>query len=378
MRRRALTSDGARGAHPVSDPLPWGDDAPRFPFVGVVVGTEAVTEKLSDESGETGRSAGEDRAANGRARLRSWTARSLAGLWAGWALGRVLGLDGWAVFEGLAVPLISLTPYLALASPLPVAAALLLRRRGAALVAGVAALALGAALLPRATADTAVEADGPKLRVLTSNVFFGRASMAELVRIVERERVDVLSLQEFTPDAQSGLAEQGLQAHLPHRVADPQWGAGGSALYSRYPLTALPALPGTVMAHPRAALDVAGRRVELTAVHPLPPINGAGRADWKHSLATLPSSSTDPVRILAGDFNATLDHARFRDLLSRGHTDAADRRGRGLTTTWGFTAFPRLTLDHILVPPTVAVRSYDVLRLTGSDHRPVLAELQLP
>jgi endonuclease/exonuclease/phosphatase family metal-dependent hydrolase len=196
---------------------------------------------------------------------------------------------------------------------------------------------------------------------------------------VERERVDVLSLQEFTPDARSGLAEQGLGELLPHEVSDPQWGAGGSAIYSRHPLKALPPLPGTVMSHPRAVLELDGRRVEVTAVHPLPPI-GSGLPDWKHSLATLPSP--DPtggtVRILAGDFNATLDHARFRALLARGYTDTADRRGEGLTTTWGFTSFPRLTLDHVLVPPSVAVRSHDVLRLTGSDHRPVLAALRLP
>jgi len=343
------------------------------------VGAEAVTEKLSDGSGETGRSAQEWTSRGIWGRLRSWTAWGLAALWACWAAGRLAGLDGLPVLEGPGVPLVSLTPYLAAGAPIPVLAALLLRRRRAALLAGAAALALIAVLLPRATADGRVAANGPELRVLTANILFGRASMAELVRIVERERVDVLSLQEFTPDARSGLDEQGLGELLPHEVSDPQWGAGGSAVYSRYPLTALPPLPGTVMAHPRAALEVDGRRVEVTAVHPLPPIGGRGLADWKHSLAALPApDSGGAVRILAGDFNATLDHARFRALLDRGYTDTADRRGRGLTTTWGFTSFPRLTLDHVLVPPSVAVLSHDVLRLTGSDHRPVLAALRLP
>ncbi|MEO3781852.1 endonuclease/exonuclease/phosphatase family protein [Actinocorallia sp. B10E7] len=312
--------------------------------------------------------------------MRSWAAWSVTALWAGWALGWALGLDGLALFEPVAVPLISLTPYLAAAALVPVLIAALLRRWYAALAATVAALAFGAMLLPRATVDAQVGADGPKLRVLTANVFFGRASMGELVRIVERERVDVLSVQEFTPDAQSGLDEQGLRAQLPYEVVDPRWGAGGSALYSRYPLTELPALPETVMAHPRAALELDGRRIEMTAVHPLPPLPGEGLEDWKHSLSTLPSAGSDDgvIRVLAGDFNATLDHARFRGLLDRGYTDAADRRGEGLASTWGFSGFPRLTLDHILVPRKVAVRSYDVLRLSGSDHRPVLAELQLP
>ena len=36
-----------------------------------------------------------------------------------------------------------------------------------------------------------------------------------------------------------------------------------------------------------------------------------------------------PPRILAGDFNATLDHALLRRLLATGYVDAADRDGRG-------------------------------------------------
>lgn len=345
------------------------------------MGTEAVTETLPDEPEKPRRRAVTKADLDPGGGWRSRAAWSVTALWAGWAAGRTLGLDGLALFEPVAVPLISLTPYMAAAAPVPLLAAVLLRRWYPAAAAAVAALVLAAAVLPRATADTAAGAEGPKLRVLTSNVFFGRAPMAELVRIVERERVDVLSVQEFTPDARSGLDEQGLRTQLPYEVVDPRWGAGGSALYSRYPLTALPALPGTVMAHPRAALELDGRRVEMTAVHPLPPLPGEGLEDWKHSLSTLPSAGSGDdrtVRILAGDFNATLDHARFRDLLDRGYTDAADRRGEGLTSTWGFSDFPRLTLDHILVPRSVAVRSYEVLRLSGSDHRPVLTELQLP
>ena len=39
--------------------------------------------------------------------------------------------------------------------------------------------------------------------------------------------------------------------------------------------------------------------------------------------------------ILAGDFNATADHAQFRQLLKLGYRDAATEAGRGLIPTWG-------------------------------------------
>ncbi|MEJ7787976.1 MAG: hypothetical protein WKF96_24510, partial [Solirubrobacteraceae bacterium] len=40
-----------------------------------------------------------------------------------------------------------------------------------------------------------------------------------------------------------------------------------------------------------------------------------------------------PLRLIAGDLNATLDHGALRDLLSDGYVDAADATGNGLLST---------------------------------------------
>jgi endonuclease/exonuclease/phosphatase (EEP) superfamily protein YafD len=85
--------------------------------------------------------------------------------------------------------------------------------------------------------------------------------------------------------------------------------------------------------------------------------------------------------VLAGDFNATADHARFRRVLRPGHVDAAARVGRGLIPTWGPEPWGRpalLTLDHVLVDPGCTVLAVSVHRLPGSDHRAVYAEFRLP
>ncbi len=57
-------------------------------------------------------------------------------------------------------------------------------------------------------------------------------------------------------------------------------------------------------------------------------------ARWRSQLSALPPPGADPV-ILAGDFNATLDHAAFRRLLDLGYADAASQVGNGLAATWG-------------------------------------------
>ena len=86
------------------------------------------------------------------------------------------------------------------------------------------------------------------------------------------------------------------------------------------------------------------------------------------------------MRILAGDFNATLDHAELRRVLGRGYADAGDELGSGLRATWpSHRRFPPpVTIDHVLADTRVGARSLDTFDVRGSDHRAVLVELVLP
>ena len=102
---------------------------------------------------------------------------------------------------------------------------------------------------------------------------------------------------------------------------------------------------------------------------------------WKSDLRTVPPATPDGrLRILAGDFNATLDHAELRRVLDTGYEDAAAQVGAGLQGTWpGGRRFPPpVTIDHVLVDKRCGVRAVSVHRIPGTDHRAVLAELTLP
>jgi hypothetical protein len=73
--------------------------------------------------------------------------------------------------------------------------------------------------------------------------------------------------------------------------------------------------------------------VQLACVHaapPKPPWSPGATARWRSQLSALPAAGDSP-RILAADFNATLDHAQFRGLLRRGYADAASQAGHGLS-----------------------------------------------
>ncbi|MBW8486425.1 endonuclease/exonuclease/phosphatase family protein [Actinomadura parmotrematis] len=317
-----------------------------------------------------------------RGRWRTAVAWTGAGAWGAWALVRYAGGDRWPGVGELTAPALALTPYAAAAAPLPVVLALLLRRWKAAVAAGLAAAALAAAVLPRAAGQGQPAARGPVLHVLTANLQFGEGDPARLIRLVQETRADVLSLQELPPEAVGRYERAGLARLLPHKAVDARWGAAGSGLYSRYPLRALPSLPRTQMAMPSAELTLpGGRKVQVTAVHPVPPISAESARDWRRDIGELPSASGDGVvRILAGDFNATLDHATLRGVLGRGYADAADRAGAGLRPTWGLTrpGAPPITIDHVLVDRRCAVGRVAVHDLPGSDHRAVSAEVTLP
>jgi endonuclease/exonuclease/phosphatase family metal-dependent hydrolase len=124
-----------------------------------------------------------------------------------------------------------------------------------------------------------------------------------------------------------------------------------------------------------------GTAFELTSVHTLPPSTSpAAVRGWTADLAALPDPEPSMLRVLAGDFNATPDHAAFRAVLRRGYLDAATAAGRARAWTWRplRLRFPRLTLDHVLVDPRIAVSRVELASVRGSDHRSVVADLVLP
>ena len=75
--------------------------------------------------------------------------------------------------------------------------------------------------------------------------------------------------------------------------------------------------------------------VRIKAVHPRPPVNRAAAPQWRarSRRCRAPTSSGD-VQILAGDFNATLDHPELRALLDRGYPTPPTRPVKGGRPTW--------------------------------------------
>ncbi|WP_406283213.1 endonuclease/exonuclease/phosphatase family protein [Embleya sp. NBC_00896] len=274
-------------------------------------------------------------------------------------------------------------PYAAAASVLVLLGAALLRMRITLLVALGLVVVHTLWMLPRLTADGGPAAGGVRLRVMTSNAYFGTAPAERITELALGERVDVLVVEELTPELAADLERTGLTRELPYVAGHGEPGAAGLAIYSRRPLTDDRLLPErTTMPMPGATVEVEGRRIRIQGVHTIPPTRGqAGR--WAHDMDALRREAerrTTPA-IFLGDFNATLDNASFRSLTGVGLRDAHEDRGRGLARTWPMAYFhglpPLFGIDHVLVTDGIDVVSISEHHLPRTDHATVIANLSI-
>jgi len=295
-----------------------------------------------------------------------------------WTIVRVFGLDRGVPL----VPLMALTPYVAVAAFLVAGVAVALRNWAAASVAAVATLCLALAVLPRAIGDGTVDPRGREtFSVLSANVYRGKGDPQALVELVDRYDVDLLSVQELTPRFARGLHKAGIDRRLPEAVEETKTGAAGGGIYSRLPLRPIAVGSPSFFRQPRVEVRLpGGRRLHVIDIHPLTP-GRTGIGVWEDSLGDLPATGNGVPWVLIGDFNATLDHSRLREVLDRGYRDAGSVAGMGLEPTWpnrDHTLPPFITIDHVLADERLGIVDYGVEDLPGSDHRSIHAELALP
>jgi endonuclease/exonuclease/phosphatase (EEP) superfamily protein YafD len=130
------------------------------------------------------------------------------------------------------------------------------------------------------------------------------------------------------------------------------------------------------------AVPVDGEGPTIVAVHAVAPVRWEIR-NWRSDLDWLADQCPGGDVIMAGDFNATLDHFAGRGVdggdLGACH-DAAREAGAAGLGTWPTDVPPMLgsPIDHVLASAAwrvAAFRVLDGLDGSGSDHRPVVATL---
>lgn len=274
---------------------------------------------------------------------------------------------------------------------LPLAGVALWRRRWAM---GGAALAIAVAQLVWVTGAVGWHGTQPApagsvaLRLVTANMLLDNPVVDRLATELLGSGADVILLQEVTPENLATLQSGPLWAAYPHRVADALPGYHGSLILSRLPITAGRAIDVAGFPMTRADISTDAGPVRIVDVHAVAPIDDGNTDLWLGQMAAMATMAAPDgsALVMAGDFNATTDHAPFQRLLAAGKRDAFLAAGRGYGATWpnwDGPVVPVMRLDHVLVSDTapgsaaVAVLSLHEEVSAGSDHRRLVAELAL-
>jgi endonuclease/exonuclease/phosphatase (EEP) superfamily protein YafD len=220
---------------------------------------------------------------------------------------------------------------------------------------------------------------GARLRLAAINVHTSnhRSDLVlEFLRSVDADAILLMEVNERWMDALSPL-----KATYPHLIAEPREDNFGIALFSRLPLTNSSVIePGSVQV-PSIATDmtVGAHSVHLLCTHPLPPGSSEYarlRNEQLQQIAGYVRRRNSPVIVL-GDLNVTPWSPYFSGLL-RDSGLKNTSQGRGLFESWpAWLPLGRIPLDHCLVSRSIQVINKQLGPRVGSDHLPVVIELQV-
>ncbi len=261
------------------------------------------------------------------------------------------------------------------------------KRRLGAIVVAVLLVLNGHQIAPlyfetRSDSDSDAGNQAARLRLLQLNASFRSTETDRVVSYVLSTDPDVFAVEELTHGRATRL-EKALADAYPHRFVFPVDSGAGIGIFSKIPLVdpqlayyADPGLPSVV-----AGLEVGGERVTLVVSHPLSPTTAYGYSMRDRQLQAIARHRPNYAErlILVGDLNTTSWSASFSELIARtGLRDS--RKGFGVQPTWpalGISNLALVPIDHVLVSDHFRVVSRRVGPPVGSDHLPVLVELEL-
>lgn len=209
------------------------------------------------------------------------------------------------------------------------------------------------------------------------NLKYDNPLKTDVVRLLETQDADLLSLSETTSDWRVALSA--MNDRYPHRFHCPEWFIyGGVMVLSKFPLQT-----DETYCHDYAALGLVdtvidGRKITVGSAHLRWPWPASGPSQVIALEPRLKGLAEDAL--IAGDFNAVPWSWAVRKF----EADGGLRTVPGIGGTWiykwipgWFTPWLGLPIDTAMAKGSVRVTSVRTLPATGSDHLPILLKFEL-
>lgn len=227
---------------------------------------------------------------------------------------------------------------------------------------------------------------GPHVRVLTFNVNYAMPAPDQTLAAIREARADIVCLQEATPAWERFLRPR-LRRTYSHIRFRHLAGAGGRAVFSRWPVTETAWVRPKKVWHRGWFLNIQTPigPLQVLSVHLKPPSAPGGMRSLKSFVAAqhghleeikelFPHLKPSLPTLILGDFNEHDGGFTLQWLQRKGFTDAL-REFDHKTPTWHWpTRVVPLAarLDHILYSRGLHALEARVIQKGGSDHFPLL------
>ena len=219
-----------------------------------------------------------------------------------------------------------------------------------------------------------------RLKLMLMNVYKGNRQYSLCVGNVRKHRPDVVVLQELNTEWAKEL--ECLRGEYPFADAHPRDEGSGIALYSRVPFECLALTLPEGGARPGILARVSGGELTILSIHPRAPIR-RGHFELRNQMlssgAAIMREMAGP-KICVGDLNTTTWSRYFKDFVEQSGMRSV-REGFGILASWPTFLRPKwmmIPIDHCFVSDDIRVVSAFVGERIGSDHLPLIVELELP
>jgi endonuclease/exonuclease/phosphatase (EEP) superfamily protein YafD len=227
------------------------------------------------------------------------------------------------------------------------------------------------------------------LRVLVANLQDRNREYAKVLDFVRAENPDLALFIEVDSAWVQRFNEQ--LTDLPYTAGVGSRFSRGLALYSRYPLGDMQLQQFAQLSDISiiGTLDVNGQLINLVGTHPLPPIKPDYFQSRNRQLAEVGEymGAIAPPKMLIGDLNITMWSPYYRRFVTQAELTNA-RDGFGSRPSWpivdrygplihwlsGLFSIP---IDHCLLSSDLTVVDMRVGPNIGSDHHPIIVDLQV-
>lgn len=220
-----------------------------------------------------------------------------------------------------------------------------------------------------------------KLRLMHLNVYTANTRYNDVQQYIIEQDPDILLLEEVSEKWIKNLPE--IIEKYPYKTSYPQSDNFGIAMFAKIkPVESKILLYGKYgLPYIKAVFKINGKAITFFGIHTIPPI---GRTRWEarnrmlNDVAKWANGLNGSPVIVLGDLNVTPWSYHFEKLLNSSNLRNS-QYGFGVQPSWPTSLFPLLIpLDHCLISEEITVSNRFIGKDIGSDHYPLIVEIEIP